>query len=53
MDTINTKLTVPKEGTMTALVMVVSLIEIHGFMLVAATFNITEKEKTAVPFNTL
>lgn len=50
MDTITTKLTVPKEGTMAALVMVVSLIQIHGFMLVAATPNITEREKTAVLF---
>lgn len=52
IDTIATKLTVTKEGIMAALVMAVSLIKIHGFMLIAATFNITEREKTAAPFTT-
>lgn len=53
MDTIITKLTVPKERSLAALVMFVSLIKIHGFMLVAATINITEREKIAVLFLTL
>lgn len=52
MDTIITKLIIPKEGTMAALVMVVSLI-INEFMLVAGSFNINESEKIAIIFNTI
>lgn len=52
MDRIIIKLTAPKEGTMTTLLMVVSQKKIHGLILVTATFNITEREKIAVLFNT-
>lgn len=41
MDSITTKLAVPKEGIMATLGMVVSLIKIQVFILVVAIFNIT------------
>lgn len=50
MDTIITKLTVPMERSVVALIMAVGL---TNGQLVAATINITERGKTAVLFNTI